>query len=164
MHQFQKHLLKLGQYNQIRFLWKIRISFLYAVSFFLFFFNYSLNSKRRWGICREPETCSKNGDVYWPRDDKCYPKLTKGPCPRGELLTIGEDGIATCSCSITGELGRYYWPGSVGGCYEHYTKGPCTEPGELFLPGGVCGCHDKLPHYHESTGMCYQLGKLIDLK
>ncbi|XP_014612082.1 PREDICTED: uncharacterized protein LOC106791159 [Polistes canadensis] len=120
----------------------------------------SLNSKRRWGICREPESCSKIGDVYWPRDNKCYSKLTKGPCPRGELLILGEDGLAKCSCSMTGELGRYYWLGSVGGCHEHYTKGPCTEPGELFLPGGVCGCHPKLPHYHESTGMCYQLGSI----
>lgn len=98
--------------------------------------------------------------MYWPRDDKCYPKFSKGPCPKGEILTRNEDGLAICSCSTTGELGRYHWPGAIGGCHEHYTKGPCTEPGELFLPGGTCGCHSELPHYHELTGKCYQLGEI----
>ncbi|XP_066590893.1 uncharacterized protein [Prorops nasuta] len=117
-----------------------------------------LSSKRRWGICREPEPCLEKGEIYWPRDGKCYAKLSRGPCPKGELLVMGEDGLATCSCSTEGELGRYYWGGSGGGCHEHYTKGPCTEPGELFLPGGTCGCHNSLPHYYAPTGLCYQLG------
>lgn len=116
--------------------------------------------KARWGICRDPETCKEQGEIYWPRDGKCYPKLSRGPCPRGELLIVGEDGLATCSCSMSGELGRYHWLGNGGGCHEHYTKGPCT-PGELFLPGGMCGCHSQLPHYHESSGMCYQLGEIF---
>ncbi|XP_043529622.1 uncharacterized protein LOC122539081 isoform X1 [Frieseomelitta varia] len=114
--------------------------------------------KSRWGVCHDPEQCTEKGEIYWPRDGKCYPKFSKGPCPKGELLTVDEDGLAICSCSTNGELGRYHWAGSIGGCHEHYTKGPCTELGELFLPGGICGCHSKLPHYHEPTGMCYQLG------
>ena len=121
------------------------------------------SSKKRWGVCRDPEPCSEKGDIYWPRDGTCYPKLTKGPCPKGELLVVGEDGLATCSCSENGELGRYYWPGEGGGCYEHYTQGPCVEAGELFLPGGNCGCHSDLPHYYVPNKMCYQLGKLIVL-
>lgn len=118
-------------------------------------------TKPRWGVCRDPEICNEQGEIYWPRDDKCYPRLSRGPCPRGELLVVGEDGLATCSCSTSGELARYHWLGNGGGCHEHYTKGPCSEPGELFLPGGTCGCHPQLPHYHESSGMCYQLGELF---
>ncbi|XP_043267613.1 multiple epidermal growth factor-like domains protein 10 isoform X2 [Venturia canescens] len=118
----------------------------------------SIGSKRRWGVCRNVEECAAKGDVYWPRDGKCYAKLTRGPCVRGELLILGDDGLATCSCSVEGELGRYHWPGVGGGCHEHYTRGPCTEPGELFLPGGYCGCNSNLPHYHEETKMCYPLG------
>nr|XP_012228873.1 PREDICTED: uncharacterized protein LOC105675942 [Linepithema humile] len=116
------------------------------------------SAKRRWGTCREPEACDEPGEIYWPRDGKCYPRFSRGPCPRGELLVLGEDGLAACSCSTGGELGRYHWPGNGGGCHEHYTKGPCSEPGELFLPGGACGCHSQLPHYHEPSGMCYELG------
>lgn len=117
--------------------------------------------QRRWGVCRNPEPCGEQSEIYWPKDDKCYPKLSRGPCPRGELLVSDEDGLATCSCSTSGELGRYHWLGNGGGCHEHYTKGPCSEPGELFLPGGTCGCHSQLPHYHEPSGMCYQLGELL---
>ncbi|XP_033216033.1 uncharacterized protein LOC117172337 isoform X2 [Belonocnema kinseyi] len=114
--------------------------------------------RKRWGVCRDPEPCSEKGDIYWPRDATCYPKLAKGPCSKGELLVVGEDGLATCSCSEMGELGRYYSPGEEGGCYEHYTRGPCAEAGELFLPGGNCGCHSDLPHYYVPNKMCYQLG------
>lgn len=122
------------------------------------------SAKRRWGMCREPEPCGEQGEIYWPKDDKCYPKLSRGPCPRGELLVLGEDGLAICSCSASGELGRYHWLGNGGGCHEHYTKGPCSEPGELFLPGGTCGCHSQLPHYYEPSGTCYQLGRYCHLK
>lgn len=36
--------------------------------------------------------------------------------------------------------------------------GPCQERGGIFLPGGQCGCDPSLPHFHNSTGKCYQLG------
>lgn len=36
--------------------------------------------------------------------------------------------------------------------------GPCQERGGIFLPGGQCGCDASLPHYHNGTGKCYQLG------
>lgn len=36
--------------------------------------------------------------------------------------------------------------------------GPCQERGGIFLPGGQCGCEPSLPHYHNATGKCYQLG------
>ncbi|XP_046487542.1 uncharacterized protein [Neodiprion pinetum] len=118
------------------------------------------SSKPRWGVCQELESCPEQSEVYWPRDGKCYPKLSRGPCPRGELLVMGKNNLPECSCTSEGELGRYHWPGEGGGCHEHYTKGPCTEIGELFLPGGLCGCHNGLPHYHEESNMCYQLGGL----
>lgn len=117
-------------------------------------------SKRRWGVCREPESCSERGKIFWPRTGKCYDKLTRGPCPMGQLLTLDNDNFAVCACSSDGELGGYYWQGEVPGCHEHYSKGPCTELGEIFLPGGICGCHRRLPHYHSSTNMCYPLGSI----
>lgn len=45
-----------------------------------------------------------------------------------------------------------------GTCHEHYTMGPCQERGGIFLPGGQCGCDPLLPHFHNGTGKCYQLG------
>lgn len=36
--------------------------------------------------------------------------------------------------------------------------GPCQERGGIFLPGGQCGCEPSLPHFHNGTGKCYQLG------
>lgn len=122
-------------------------------------FNFS--SRQRLGECKDPEPCPERGQVFWPRDNKCYSRLTRGPCPKGQLLTLDDDNLAVCSCSTKGELNMYHWPGENVGCYEHYTKGPCTEPGELFLPGGTCGCEKHLPHYHSDTKMCYPLGKLI---
>lgn len=44
-------------------------------------------------------------------------------------------------------------------CHEPYTRGPCSTPGHLFLPGGRCDCHRLLPHYHADHEMCYELGK-----
>lgn len=46
----------------------------------------------------------------------------------------------------------------LGTCHEHYTMGPCQERGGIFLPGGQCGCDPLLPHFHNGTGKCYQLG------
>lgn len=43
-------------------------------------------------------------------------------------------------------------------CFEHFTFGPCEDHGKLFLPGGKCGCSVRLPHYHEETDQCYELG------
>ncbi|XP_008217155.1 multiple epidermal growth factor-like domains protein 10 isoform X1 [Nasonia vitripennis] len=115
-------------------------------------------SKKRWGVCRDPEPCLSSNEVFWPRDGKCYSRHTRGPCPKGELLILDKDGLAACACSRDGELGKFYSPYGGIGCYEHYTKGPCQEPGELFLPGGKCGCHEDMPQFHKPTNMCYQLG------
>lgn len=46
-----------------------------------------------------------------------------------------------------------------GHCYQHFTKGPCWEKGHLFLPDKTCGCFDYLPHYHENTQMCFEVGE-----
>ncbi|XP_011297071.1 uncharacterized protein [Fopius arisanus] len=115
-------------------------------------------SKGRWGVCRTPDPCRRSGQLFFPRDGKCYDKLTRGPCPSGELLTLDENNLAICSCINEGELGMFYWGKEDPGCYEHYTKGPCSEPGEIFLPGGTCGCNPKLPHFHRETEKCYPLG------
>ncbi|XP_014218993.1 uncharacterized protein LOC106647209 isoform X2 [Copidosoma floridanum] len=116
------------------------------------------SAKKRWGVCRESESCPAPDDLFWPRDGKCYPRHSRGPCPKGELLILDrEDGLAKCSCSREGELGKYYAPVAAG-CYEHFTRGPCQEPGELFLPGGKCGCRPDMLEYYPPTGMCYQLG------
>ncbi|XP_023315621.1 uncharacterized protein LOC106659378 isoform X1 [Trichogramma pretiosum] len=115
------------------------------------------SSKKRWGTCRDPETCSNTGDVFYPRDSQCYRKFSRGPCAKGELMSVDKDGLGACSCSRDGEMGKYYSVLS-GGCYEFYTRGPCQEPGELFLPGGKCGCNEKMTQYHKPTNMCYELG------
>lgn len=108
-------------------------------------------------MCRDPEECPEKDHLFHPRDGKCYKKLTRGPCPKGELVTE-EDGLAICSCSS--ELADNYWPnGSASGCFEHYTRGPCADHGDLFLPGGTCGCHSSLAHYHNETKTCYPIGK-----
>lgn len=41
------------------------------------------------------------------------------------------------------------------------SAGPCLERGGIFLPGGKCGCHHTLPHYHNLTNRCYPLGKFL---
>lgn len=61
-------------------------------------------------------------------------------------------------CDSGGELAQYFYK-KDGNCYEHFTVGPCETHGKLFLPGGKCGCHIKLPHYHEETDQCYEIGK-----
>lgn len=45
-------------------------------------------------------------------------------------------------------------------CFEHFTTGPCEDVGKIFLPGGKCGCHIKLPNYHEDTDQCYEMGMM----
>lgn len=112
----------------------------------------------RWGTCREPDQCLEPNYIFWARDERCYPQYTRGPCPKGELITAtGSGGIGECRCKSTGTLGKYYWaPGDS--CHEHFTHGPCVEKGTLFLPNGQCGCNRDLPHYYEDTGQCYEIG------
>ncbi|XP_021916488.1 uncharacterized protein LOC110828249 isoform X2 [Zootermopsis nevadensis] len=116
------------------------------------------NVRLRLGTCREPDQCQETDHVFWARDESCYPRHTRGPCPKGEILTAtGSSRIGECKCKSTGELGQYYWaPGDS--CHEHFTRGPCLEPGTLFLPGGQCGCTEGLPHYNADTGLCYEIG------
>lgn len=121
----------------------------------------SISSDSVWtrrGTCRVPDQCLEPGHVFWARDEMCYAQYTRGPCPKGELLTdIGSGGIAECKCRSTGALGQYYWA-SGDSCHEHFTRGPCLEKGTLFLPGGQCGCNKDLPHYDANTGLCYEIG------
>ena len=121
---------------------------------------YFFSSKKRWGVCRDPDSCANNDELFYPRDGKCYKKYSRGPCPKGELLTIDKEGLASCACSREGDLAKYY--SITGSCYEFYTRGPCQEPGELFLPGGKCGCNERLTQYHKVTNMCYQLGEFLN--
>lgn len=115
--------------------------------------------KMRQGTCKKLERCPNPNDVFWPLEEKCYKKHTKGPCSRGQLLTLTkEHQIPVCSCfnENDNELEKFYWPPS-NSCYEHYTKGPCQEKGHLFLPGRVCNCHNNMTHFHEDTEQCYEL-------
>lgn len=141
---------------------------------------------KRKGMCKTPPPCF-NGMVYWPQDSKCYTLYTRGPCPKGKLILIGKNRIAECkvinNCSLYGqnlflvntkltktfklfnskcenanELAQYFYK-PLGTCYEHFTEGPCEDSGSIFLPGGKCGCHIKLPHYHEDTDQCYEIGR-----
>lgn len=123
---------------------------------------YSTNStvRRQWGICKQSKKCGKTNEVFWPKDGKCYDKLTRGPCPRGQLLTVGSsDKLAVCKCNDKYELGDYNYGGGKG-CFQHFTKGPCTERGHLFLPDKTCGCSEQLPHYHNTTKMCFEIGSI----
>ncbi|XP_068082714.1 uncharacterized protein [Anabrus simplex] len=116
------------------------------------------HSSKRWGICQELETCAIPGHLFWPQNKQCYKEFTRGPCPKGELLVAGDaQKIPQCRCEASGQLAQHYWP-SGQSCHEHYTRGPCLERGNIFLPGGICGCSQNLPHYHIETRKCYQLG------
>lgn len=57
-----------------------------------------------------------------------------------------------------GELGEYFYDNEET-CHEHYTKGPCSTPGHLFLPGGTCGCRPNFPQFYQEHEMCYELGE-----
>lgn len=37
--------------------------------------------------------------VSWPKDEKCYTTFTRGPCPKGKLIVMGENGIGKCKVS-----------------------------------------------------------------
>nr|XP_023030160.1 uncharacterized protein LOC111518060 isoform X2 [Leptinotarsa decemlineata] len=119
----------------------------------------SENSKRQWGVCKQIKNCSDETMVYWPKDSKCYKLLSRGPCPKGQLLTTDPNGnIPVCKCGNQVELKDYRF--ADGRCYQHFTKGPCLEKGHLFLPDKTCGCHNYLPHYHEGSQKCFELGTL----
>lgn len=62
-------------------------------------------------------------------------------------------------CENAGDLAQYFYS-TDNSCHEHFTRGPCDGSGQLFLPGGKCGCHVKLPHYHEETDQCFEIGSI----
>ncbi|XP_018898469.2 uncharacterized protein [Bemisia tabaci] len=113
---------------------------------------------QRWGKCVDPEPCPED-HLFWAKDKQCYSANSRGPCPEGQLLISSKTSpsIGECRCESTGHLSQYYWS-PTGTCHEHYTTGPCLERGGIFLPGGKCGCHHTLPHYHNLTNRCYPLG------
>lgn len=116
---------------------------------------------RRWGTCLEVPECEEN-QGWHPETNQCFGLLTRGPCPKGELLVISKERgggkLAVCECSDKREeLRDRFWP-PTGTCHEYYTRGPCLDLGHLFLPGAKCNCHKHLDHYHEATGKCYPLG------
>lgn len=115
------------------------------------------SNKRQHGICKPIKRCSRYNEIFWPRNNQCYTYLTRGPCPYGKLLTLGPDNVAVCQCNHKYEMRNYWSP--ENGCYEHFTRGPCRERGHLFLPNRTCGCYDMLPHYHDGTQQCYEIGK-----
>lgn len=114
-------------------------------------------SKQDIGTCKIIPKCPSTNSIYWMRTQKCYQKLTRGPCPKGQLLTMDSNKIPACACNKQKEIEVYR--ASDGKCYQHFTKGPCKEKGHLFLPGKTCGCHSFLPHYHHHTEKCYELGE-----
>lgn len=71
---------------------------------------------------------------------------------------MGADKVAICKCNEKDELKDYF---TQNGCYAHFTKGPCKENGHLFLPDRTCGCHKFLPHFHEETEQCFEIGRYI---
>lgn len=66
-------------------------------------------------------------------------------------------------CENDGDLAQYFYT-EDNTCHEHFTRGPCEGNGNLFLPDGSCGCNVKLPHYHDDTDQCYEIGKQTLLK
>lgn len=57
-----------------------------------------IRTSNRWGVCKTPRSCPDNM-LFWPKDGKCYTKLTKGPCTKGKLLVLNEDDLAECQVS-----------------------------------------------------------------
>ncbi|KAJ8984611.1 hypothetical protein NQ317_006073 [Molorchus minor] len=116
----------------------------------------SANSKRQWGVCKQLKPCVSSSWIYWPKTERCYQKFTRGPCIKGQLLTVDQESkIPACRCDDREELNEYRHVN--GQCYQHFTKGPCQEKGHLFLPDRTCGCHSFLPHFHENSQQCFEL-------
>ncbi|XP_030747278.1 uncharacterized protein LOC115875873 isoform X2 [Sitophilus oryzae] len=114
-------------------------------------------SIQRLGSCKQIATCPDVHSIFWIKDGKCYQKLTKGPCAKGQLLTMTTGNkLPVCACDKRKELRQFR--ARDGRCYQHFTRGPCKEKGTLFLPDGTCGCHSFLPHYHKQTDKCFELG------
>lgn len=116
------------------------------------------STKQRWGVCKEIARCENPNEIFWPQNGRCYEKLTRGPCTKGQLISASSNGLAGCSCNHKSDMMDYYYAGY--GCFQHFTKGPCKEKGHLFLPDRSCDCSDELPHYHEVTKQCFEIGKI----
>lgn len=67
--------------------------------------------REKWGTCEEPRSCTDKGELFWPKDKRCYRKYTKGPCTEGQLLVAStqNDLIGDCKCENIPELATYYW-------------------------------------------------------
>ncbi|CAH1126193.1 unnamed protein product [Ceutorhynchus assimilis] len=115
-------------------------------------------SSQQIGACKKIPTCPNANSIFWIKGEKCYQKLTKGPCPKGQLLTVDHNEIPVCACNKRKELEMFR--GADDKCYQHFTRGPCKEKGTLFLPDQTCDCHDFLPHHHRETNKCYELGTI----
>ncbi|XP_045478764.1 uncharacterized protein LOC123683854 isoform X3 [Harmonia axyridis] len=114
--------------------------------------SYNLSDKK-YGTCKQLLECPE-GFIFWPLDNTCYKKYTRGPCSKGLLLTEHKK-LPSCRCSKDKDLRDFRYEN--GKCYQHFTKGPCQEKGSLFLTNQICGCHNFLPHFHEATKQCYEL-------
>lgn len=117
----------------------------------------------RWGTCLDPDVTCKNGELFWPKDQgRCYKRLTRGPCPIGELFIEEEEDslIGICRCDSGPAIRNYRWATNSDACYEPFSRGPCGR-GEIVLPEPLrCGCSSDLPHYHNETKSCHQLGSI----
>ncbi|KAF6216864.1 hypothetical protein GE061_001214 [Apolygus lucorum] len=109
--------------------------------------------RHRWGICQPINRCDE-GEVFWPKEKKCHKLFIRGPCSDGLLLGDNE-GVGECLCNQTTMSSQYWEPSAT--CYEHYVQGPC-EKGQVFLPGGTCGCDITFKQYHPETNLCYTVG------
>lgn len=66
------------------------------------------SSKRQWGVCKQMKLCANRSLIYWPKDDQCYQKFSRGPCAKGQLLAMDLDtGIPVCKCNDHKELNDY---------------------------------------------------------
>lgn len=60
---------------------------------------------KQLGVCTQLKACPNDSLVFWPKDGKCYKLLTKGPCPKAQLLIIDPDtAIPMCACGDLKEL------------------------------------------------------------
>lgn len=118
------------------------------------------SSNRHWGTCKQLPNCDNINEIFWPSASKCYEKLTRGPCQKGQLLTLGSDLLPKCKCNNNNQDLNDFYSEDAKGCYQHFTRGPCREKGHLFLPDRSCGCHNFLPHYHEDSQECFEIGKM----